>query len=92
MPKKASKLLEQMRNSKAGWKRKDLDKLYGGYGFVQRHGKGHDVISHPDYPSLRTVLPRRAKELAEKYVSTAVDLIDSLIMLQESEREDAEQR
>ena len=89
MPKKASKLLEQLRNSKAGKKRKDLDKLYIGHGFEIVSGKRHDVVKHPDHPSLRTVLPRHAKELAKKYVSIAVDLVDTLKALEQRENPDA---
>ena len=47
MPSKAEKLLEQMKNSKSNWKRADLDTLYGGFGFVIKHGGNHDIYKHP---------------------------------------------
>jgi predicted RNA binding protein YcfA (HicA-like mRNA interferase family) len=81
MTSKAEKLLEQMRNSKTGWKRADLDKLYKGFGFVIKHGSNHDIMKHPDFPELRATLPRH-RELARGYVEFAVKLIDRLNELQ----------
>lgn len=81
MTSKAEKLLEQMRNSKSGWKRIDLDKLYEGFGFVISHGRNHDIVKHPDFPQLRTTLPRH-RMLAKGYVDFAVKLIDRLLELQ----------
>ncbi len=80
MPSKAEKLLEQMRNSKSNWKRLDLDKLYEGFGFVISHGGNHDIVKHPDFPQLRTSLPRH-RVLAKGYVEFAVKLIDQLLEL-----------
>lgn len=77
MPSKAEKLLELMRNSKSSWKRADLDKLYEGFGFIISHGGNHDIIKHPDFPQLRTSLPRH-RVLAKGYVEFAVKLIDTL--------------
>jgi predicted RNA binding protein YcfA (HicA-like mRNA interferase family) len=81
MPSKAEKLLEQMRRSKSNWKRADLDKLYEGFGFIISHGGSHDIIKHPDFPELRTTLPRH-RELAKGYVEFAVKIIDRLLYLQ----------
>ena len=81
MVSKAIKLLEQMRNSKTGWKRSDLDKLYKGFGFVVKNGSNHDIMKHPDFPELRATLPRH-RQLARGYVEFAVKLIDRLIDLQ----------
>jgi hypothetical protein len=81
MPSKAGKLLEQMRNSKSNWKRADLDKLYEGFGFVISHGGNHDIVKHPDFPQLRTSLPRH-RVLAKGYVEFAVKLVDRLLELQ----------
>lgn len=84
MPKRAEKLLEKMRNSKTGWKRLDLDRLYLGYDFIIEHRKKHDIAKHPDYPILRTTLPRH-REIAKGYVDTAVDIIDQLLELKEKD-------
>jgi hypothetical protein len=81
MTSKAEKLLEQMRNSKSNWKRADLDKLYEGFGFNISHGTNHDIVKHPDFPLLRTTLPRH-RELARGYVEFAVKLVDKLLELQ----------
>lgn len=81
MPSKAEKLLEQMRNSKAGWKRADLDTLYEGYGFVISHGSNHDIVKHPAHPELRATLPRH-RQLARGYVEFAVKLINSLLYIE----------
>jgi hypothetical protein len=81
MPSKAEKLLEQMRNSKSNWKRDDLSKLYIGFGFIITHGANHDIIKHPDFPRLRTTLPRH-RVLAKGYVEFAVKLITELQALQ----------
>lgn len=83
MTPKAARLLERMRNSRSGWKRSDLDRLYTGYGFVLSHGSNHDVFKHPAYPQLITTLPRHNTDLARGYVESAVKLIDRLIDLQE---------
>lgn len=58
MPTKAEKLLEQMRASKKNWKRRDLETLYKGFGFIIKSSRGpHDKVVHPDYPMLITSLP-----------------------------------
>ena len=82
MTAKAKKLLEQMRASKSNWKRSDLDKLYEGFGFIITHGANHDIVKHPDFPILRTTLPRH-RELARGYVEFAVKLVDKLLELQQ---------
>jgi predicted RNA binding protein YcfA (HicA-like mRNA interferase family) len=78
MTSKAQKLLERMRQSKASWKRDDLDRLYEGFGFVISHGKSHNIVKHPDFPELRATLPRH-NYLAKGYVEYAVKLIDRLL-------------
>jgi len=78
MTSKAQKLLERMRQSKANWKRDDLDRLYEGFGFIISHGKSHDIVKHPDFPELRATLPRH-NYLAKGYVEYAVKLIDKLL-------------
>lgn len=86
MPKKASKLLEHMRQSAANWTRHDLDALYLGYGFNIRAGGNHDIARHPTFPQLRATLPRHAKDLAKGYISQAVKLIDQLEKLEGENR------
>ncbi len=85
MTSKAEKLLEQMRASKASWRRVDLDKLYEGFGFVIRHGGNHDIVKHPDFPELRTTLPRH-RDLARGYIEYAVKLVDRLLELQKGSK------
>ena len=78
MTPKVEKLLEQMRISKANWKAVDIARLYEGFGFIITHGANHDKIKHPDFPELRTTLPRH-REIAKVYVEIAVKLIDQLL-------------
>jgi hypothetical protein len=87
---KANKLLEKMRGSKNSWKRKDLDSLFLGFGFIIRNGNKHDIVTHPDFPQLRTSLPRHTY-LAKGYVEFAVALVDELLKLR-SRREDKNER
>ena len=75
------KLLEQMRLSKANWKAVEILRLYEGFGFIITHGANHDKIKHPDYPELRTTLPRH-RDVAKVYVEIAVKLVDQLLELQ----------
>ena len=77
MSRKAEKLLERMRASKAGWSRNEVAALYEQYGFAIRQGSSHDIVSHPEYPELRATLPRH-DELAKAYVVHAVRLITRL--------------
>lgn len=84
MTSKADKLLEQMRRSKANWKRVDLDKLYEGFGFIITHGANHDKLKHPDFVEvreLRATLPRH-RTLDKVYVEEAIKRIDRLLELQ----------
>ena len=81
MTSKAQKLLERMKQSKTGWKRHDLDKLYTGFGFVINHGGSHDIVKHPDFPQLRATLPRHSF-LARGYVEFAIKLVDMLLEMQ----------
>lgn len=89
MSSSARKRLKAMRNSKAGWWPHELLSVYSGFGFTMRHGRGHDVVTHPDFPELRATVPRHPRELAKKYASTAVDLIDKLKQLQKEAKKDA---
>ncbi len=83
MTSKADKLLEQMRRSKANWKRVDLDRLYEGFGFIITHGANHDKLKHPDFlevRELRASLPRH-RTLDKVYVEEAIKRIDRLLEL-----------
>ena len=84
MTQKGIKLLERMRQSRAGWKRQDLEQLYIAFGFLISHGARHDIVKHPDYPNLRTTLPRH-NEIAKIYVEIAVRLVDKLLALQKEQ-------
>lgn len=91
MTSEARKLLEDMRNSSANWKRRDLDSLYEGFGFIIRHGSSHDIVVHPKFRQLRTTLPRH-KEVLKAYVRIAVKLVEQLIELQkEANKKDEEE-
>jgi hypothetical protein len=81
MTPKVEKLLEQMRVSKANWKATDIARFYEGFGFIITHGANHDKIKHPDFPELRTTLPRH-RDIAKVYVEIAVKLVDQLLELQ----------
>ena len=87
MPSRDEKLLERMRQSQSGWKQNNLISVYEGFGFEIRHGRSHDIITHPDYPELRETLPRHSK-IAKVYVKNAIKLIDQLAELQEAENKD----
>lgn len=71
------KLLEDMRKSRANWKKRDLETLYLGFGFNIRHGSSHDIVVHPLFRELRTTLPRHG-EVLKSYVAEAVKMIDRL--------------
>lgn len=86
MPPSPEKLLEDMRRTKAKWKRRDIVALYEGFGFIIEHGSKHDKVYHPDYPRLNEGLPRHRK-LPKVYVSNAVKLVDKLKRLQDNLRE-----
>lgn len=85
MTSKVEKLLEQMKRSKANWKRMDIERLYEGFGFIITHGANHDKIKHPNFPELRTTLPRH-NDIAKVYVELAIKLVDQLLALQEGDK------
>jgi len=84
MTSKAEKILEQMKRSKANWRQADLQSLYEGFGFIITHGTNHDKIKQPDFPELRTTLPRH-REIAKVYVEIAIKLINELNQLRSKE-------
>ena len=85
MTPKVEKLLAQMRASPANWKATDILRLYKGFGFIITHGANHDKIKHPDFPELRTTLPRH-RDVAKVYVEIAVMLVDQMLELQKGAR------
>jgi predicted RNA binding protein YcfA (HicA-like mRNA interferase family) len=91
MATKAQKLLEDMRNSEANWKRRDLERLYSGFGFIIRHGGSHDIVVHPKYKQLRTTLPRH-NEVLKTYVKIAVRMVDKLLELQKEAQDEQESK
>ena len=78
MNRRAFRLLERARGSKADWKRVDLDRLYKAFGFEIRHGSKHDIVVHPDHPDLRATLTR-SDPLAKGYIGWAVVLIERVL-------------
>jgi hypothetical protein len=87
MPSKAEKLLAQMRESPKNWRRRDLETVYRGFGFVIKPSRGpHDKVIHSDFPTLITSLPRH-RELAIYNIIQAIDLIDKLLALKKAKEE-----
>ena len=81
---RAEKLLERMRNTKAGWGADDLNTLYVGYGFESREGGGHTIYIHSKYPELRATVARHGS-LAVGYIQHAISLIEKLHELEKKE-------
>lgn len=80
------KLFQRMLQTKAGWKLRDLEKLYFGYGFEKRVGKRHFIYYHPIHPTLNATVPRSG-ELLKAYVSDAIQRIRQLEILEGSKNE-----
>ena len=74
----ASKLLERMRASKAGWGPDDLHRLFLGFGFRCREGARHRIYIHERYPDIRDTVPRHG-ELPVGYIQDAVKIIDQVL-------------
>lgn len=83
MPSDASKLLDQMRRSKTGWKPVDVHRLYEGFGFVITQGKNHEVVRHPDFKEIKPSYIPRHQKLALYVVKTAISRVEQLIELRE---------
>jgi hypothetical protein len=77
MTSKAEKLFESMKASPNNWKRRDIDSLYEGFGFIITHRRSHDIVKHPSYPELRSTLPRH-NEIAKYYVKVALELVEKV--------------
>ena len=84
MPPSANKLFEKAKRTQNGWKRQEIDRLYDGFRFRIRHGRNHDIVSHPDNPNLRETLPRH-RNIKPVYVRRAVRLINALLDQQEND-------
>jgi predicted RNA binding protein YcfA (HicA-like mRNA interferase family) len=90
MSRKGEKLLERARNSKAGWKARELVTLYEEFGFTIREGKGsHKVVTHPDYDDLGGVISvHPSKEVGKGYVDSALKDIEELLERQKEQEEE----
>jgi hypothetical protein len=82
----ADKILEKMRNSKAGWRYNDVERVYLGHGFEMRHGSDHAVFFHPVHKQLRTTVARH-NPIPVGYVQTAIKLIDQATALDKGQEE-----
>ncbi len=88
MSRKATKILERMRQRKSGWHPHHFHTLYLGFGFIMSEGRKHTRFHHPDFPRIRDTIPRHDRELRSKgYAKDAVANIDLLLKLKK-ERED----
>lgn len=87
MTKRAEKLLIKMRRSNKNWKRRQVETLYFGFGFIIDTKKGkHDKVFHPKYPQLVTGLPRH-REIGEWVIEDAVEMVDNYIELERKEQQ-----
>ena len=84
-------LLDRMRRSKTGWRARDLERLYVGFGFRLTEGAKHTLYRHPKHKELRATV-KWADPIPTGYVVTAVRLVDAHIALQSSEADNAESR
>lgn len=80
MSRNADKILQKMRRTKSGWKRKDFQTLFEGHGF-ERKGRKRDIYFHPDHHQVRATVPRQNK-LKEYVTEKAIEAIEMLIKLQ----------
>ena len=74
----ATKLRARMARTKSGWRARDLDRLYRGFGFDARQRGPHVVYFHPRFPILTAAVTRSSGALPPGYVETALDLLDRL--------------
>lgn len=72
----AEKLLEEMRRTKDGWKPKDFERLFVGFGFKKKEGGNHTTYFYKQYGMIFQVA--RHNSLATGYAADAVKLIDRL--------------
>lgn len=81
---KHHKILEGMRRTKAGWKPRDFETLYTGFGFESIDLGKHTKYRHAAHPRLWTTV-KRADPLSKAYAEDAVKLIDQLLALKGTE-------
>ena len=75
------KILERMRRTKAGWRPRDFETLYTGFGFESFDLGKHTKYRHPAHPLLWTTV-KRADPLSKAYADDAVALIDQLLAIE----------
>ncbi|MDX2077017.1 MAG: hypothetical protein SFZ02_11335 [bacterium] len=91
MSSKTDKLLKKLYQTKTGWSAKDLSTLYEHFGFTIRLGSKHDIITHPDFPEIRDMLPRGSSELSPDYARDALKSIKKVLSKQDELQEDVEE-
>jgi len=79
------KILEAMRRTKAGWKPRDFEALYVGFGFDAIDLGKHTKYRHPSHPRLWTTV-KRADPLSKAYAQDAVELIEQLLAMEGTDR------
>ena len=86
---KADKRLQRIRRNRRNVRFEDLRSALERTGFSGRTGRGdHWVFSHPDFPGVLTVDPRRPF-LLKVYVDEAVAATDAVLAEQEEQQGDA---
>ena len=91
MPSKGDKLLKKLRQTKSGWTARELAKLYEYFGFKIRKATKHDVITHPDFPDIRDMLPHETGELQPDYARDALKSIEKILPKEEQKVEENEE-
>lgn len=88
---KAEKLLGKMRHSQSGWRRRDFETLYLGFGFIKKVERGsHTIYQHPGYPELTATVSRSSGDLHAAYARQAIKYIDRLLELEKDNEPDGE--
>lgn len=84
---KGDDLLQRARISKGGWRQHELERLYNSFGFSSKNAKKHIKFWHPTYPQLYATVTKSSGELPTGYITRAVHLIDTLVILKAQESE-----
>ena len=69
-----------MKQTKDGWRPKDFETLYEGYGFTKKEGGNHTTYTNAEYGLIVQVA--RHNSLATGYAAQAVKTITALLELQ----------